>query len=166
TSIQKNALVAVDVSNFGFAASCRSVAGIVSKHPGLCVKLADVDYCRSNSSFKNRERILLVANDEFAGLDIGAGFRIHDKTSLLPAADFFCSLNIYAAKTLADAVGVADPWLHCKMRSTQAICICASPQRTGEAFRLDADFLALRAGADHESDTCSPPFQAPTARRR
>ncbi len=78
-AIEQDAFVAVDIGDLGLAAARRGVAGIVGEHPGLGVELADVDDRRADRSLVDRERVFLVSNDELAGLDVGAGLRIHDR---------------------------------------------------------------------------------------
>src|SRR5262249_60106521 len=65
--------------DFRLAAAGRGIAGIIGEHPGLGVELADIDHRWTNSSIIDRERGLLIADDDFARLNIGAGLRIHDR---------------------------------------------------------------------------------------
>ena len=78
-AVEQDAFVAVDVGDLGFAAGGRGEAGIVGEDAGLAVKLADVQNLRTDRSLVERKRPVLVAKRQLAGLDVGAGFRVHDR---------------------------------------------------------------------------------------
>src|SRR5262245_36725088 len=61
SAIKQDAFIAVDIGDLGLAASRRGVAGIVGKHSGLGVELADVDHGRAERPLVDRERRLHVA---------------------------------------------------------------------------------------------------------
>ena len=62
TAVFQNAGVAVDVSDLGLATSGRGKAGVVGEHPGLGVKLGDVDDVRPGGAVQNGKIVGLVAN--------------------------------------------------------------------------------------------------------
>src|SRR5262249_1515443 len=77
TAIEQNALVAVDIGDLGFAAPGGGETGIVGEYAGLGIKLADVQHLRPDRAVKDGKQMALVAGGDWAGLDIGAGFRVH-----------------------------------------------------------------------------------------
>ena len=78
-AVEQNAFVAVDECDLGIAASRRGVARVVREHPGLGVEFADVDDGRPDRSLVDRKRRFLVADEELAGFDVGAGLHIHGR---------------------------------------------------------------------------------------
>ena len=50
TAMEQDAFIAIDIGQLGFAAGSRCEAWIKSEAIGLRVKLADIDYVRSNRS--------------------------------------------------------------------------------------------------------------------
>ena len=82
TAVEQHAGVAVDEGDLGFAAARRGKAGVVGKDAGLGIELADVQHFRTDGAVVNRKRVALVAEFQGAGLDIGAGFRVHDSLDI------------------------------------------------------------------------------------
>ena len=80
-AIEQDALVAIDIGDFGLAASRGREAGIVGENAGFGVELAHIQHFRADRAVVNRERIVLVAERNGAGLDIGAGLCVHGFTS-------------------------------------------------------------------------------------
>ena len=120
-AIEQNAFVAVDIGDLGLAAPGRGVAGIVGEHPGLGVELADVEDRRADRSLVDRERPLLVVDDQFAGFDVGAGLRIHDRAlgcvarrTALPAGAVVTSVSASASRG-GGRCCVAESSVRCKM---------------------------------------------------
>jgi hypothetical protein len=78
-AIEQNALVAVDIGNLGFAGAGRGETRIVGEDAGLGVQLRDVDHLGTDGPVVDRKVIVLVAEFQRAGLDVGAGLRVHDR---------------------------------------------------------------------------------------
>ena len=122
-AIKQDALVAVDIGDLRLAAAGRGVAGIVGEHPGLGVELADIDDGGTDRSLVDRERVLLVADDELAGFDVGAGLGIHDRalgcvarrTALPAVAVGWLVLLLLPYARGEPAFCVAHPNVRCKM---------------------------------------------------
>ncbi len=77
-AIEQDAFVAVDIGDLGLAACRRGEAGIVGEDPGLGVELADVEHFGADGAVVDGKTVGLVADFQRAGLDVGAGFRVHD----------------------------------------------------------------------------------------
>jgi hypothetical protein len=91
-AIEQHACVAVDIGDLGLAACRRGETGVVSEDAGLGIKLADVDDFGADGAVVDRERIVLVAYFERAGLNVGAGagFRVHDPNPRYLTAGMSC----------------------------------------------------------------------------
>src|SRR5215510_3409462 len=127
SAIEQDAFVAVDIGDLGFAAAGRGVAGVVGEHPGLSVELADVDDRGADRSLVDRERVFLVSNDELAGLDVGAGLRIHDRALgvVSPAKSALRGLRHCSVRNSGKPAGEAAFWVaetsvRCKMAAADA----------------------------------------------
>src|SRR5262249_32825940 len=80
TAIKQDALVAVDIDDLELEAAGRGEARIVGKNAGLGGKIADVQSLRPQRAVVNCKRIALVAARHSAGLQVGAGLRVHGLT--------------------------------------------------------------------------------------
>ena len=78
-AIEQNALVAVDIGDLGFARAGRGETRIVGEDAGLGVKLRNVDHFGADGPVVDRKIKVLVAEFQRAGLDVGAGLRVHDR---------------------------------------------------------------------------------------
>ena len=117
-AVEQDAFVAVDIGDLGFAAGGRGEAGIVGEDAGLAVKLADVQNLRTDCSVVERKRPVLVAKRQLAGLDVGAGFRVHDRILAgVAASTVRCTRpnGQNGCRPIGPALfGVAQPSVHCK----------------------------------------------------
>src|ERR1700694_5681085 len=96
TAIEQYALVAIDISDLGFAARRRREPRIVGEHPGYAVERADVDHVWANGSRKNRKIPALVSDGDLAG--------------------FFCARSGVHLQSSCGGWGLAHPILGCKMQ--------------------------------------------------
>ena len=64
TPVEKNAFIAVDIGDLGFAACGGSEAGVVGEHPGVFVKRGDVDDIRAHATLQDLKfvPVFLAAN--------------------------------------------------------------------------------------------------------
>ena len=105
-AIEQDAFVAVDIGDLGLAACGRGKARVVGEDAGLAVKLADVHHFGTDRSLVERERLVLVAECQLAGLGIvGAGLRVHDRTSMCDSRNS----AVHAALGLKKPCSTADP---------------------------------------------------------
>ena len=79
-AVEQDAFVAVDISDLGFTARGRGEARIVSEDAGFGVELADVQHLGTDGAIVHGKTVGFVADFQRAGLDVGAGFRVHDRT--------------------------------------------------------------------------------------
>src|SRR5262249_4229391 len=129
-AIEQDSFIAVDVGDLGLAAAGRGVTGIVGEHPGLGVELADVDHCRTDRAVVDRKTGLLAAGDEFAGFDVGARLRIHDRALgclarriVLPRSGGMACATCFRTPRGKPLFCVAHPSVHCKTAApAQARC--------------------------------------------
>jgi hypothetical protein len=76
-AIEQNALVTVDIGDFGLAARGRGITRIVGEDVSLIVQLGDVDYVWPDGTFIHRKCVALVTQGQSAGFGIGTGTRVH-----------------------------------------------------------------------------------------
>ena len=63
-TVKQDAFFAVDIGQRAFAAGGRGEAGIIGEHPGLAIKLADVDHIGADRSLQHRKIVILAARAE------------------------------------------------------------------------------------------------------
>jgi hypothetical protein len=79
-TIEQNAFVAVDVSDFGFATARRSEAGIVGETAADVIELGNVDDLGADRALVDGERPALVADIQACCFGFGVRGRVHDPT--------------------------------------------------------------------------------------
>ena len=86
-AVKQDTFVAIDIGDLELAARRRREAGIVRKHPALCVQLRNIDNIGSDRAGVDRHVPVVIADRQGAGLILGAGFGVHGRALELAASN-------------------------------------------------------------------------------